>query len=298
MLPTNALSIDVEDYFHVSGFERDIPREHWDRFHVRLVDNTRRLLDILARHQVRATFFVLGWVAQRFPYLVREIHGRGHEVGSHSFWHRLVYEQAPEDFRQDLRRSRDVLQQLLGVPVNAYRAPSFSVTRQSLWALDILVEEGFVVDSSVFPVRHDRYGISSAPRQLHKVVTSAGEIWEFPPAVSTFGPVRIPVSGGGYFRLLPFGMTCRLLQRINTHAGQPFIFYLHPWEIDPDQPRLGLGSRLSRFRHNVNLASTESKLAALLATFRFAPVGEVISSYEGRRREPASPCHVYAEQPT
>ncbi len=298
MLPTNALSIDVEDYFHVSGFERDIPREHWDRFHVRLVNNTRRLLDMLARFQVRATFFMLGWVATRYPRLVREIHASGHEVGSHSFWHRLVYDQTPADFREDLRRSRDVLQELLGVPVTAYRAPSFSITRDSLWAMEILAEEGFVVDSSVFPVRHDRYGISTAPRRLHKIATNAGEIWEFPPAVSTLGTIRIPVSGGGYFRLLPFAITSRLLSRINTRAGQPFVFYLHPWEIDPEQPRLGLGSRLSRFRHTVNLASTEDKLAALLAIFRFAPLGEVINSYGVKQGESASCCHVYAEQQT
>jgi polysaccharide deacetylase family protein (PEP-CTERM system associated) len=271
----NAFTVDVEDYFQVSAFERHIRREKWDHYESRVVRNTHRVLRMLNRRNVRATFFILGWVANRHPRLVREIHRDGHEIGSHSYWHRLVYEQTSEEFRADLRRSRDVLQDAIGEPVTAYRAPSFSITSASLWAIDILVEEGFEVDSSIFPIHHDRYGIPQAERKLHRLAASAGALWEFPPSVCRLLGLNVPVSGGGYFRLYPLWWTLFCVKKLQR-AGEPYMFYVHPWELDPEQPRLRLGSRISRFRHHVNIARNERKLDALLRTVRFGRVTDVI----------------------
>ena len=276
----NAFTVDVEDYFQVSAFEKHVARSQWDQYASRVVDNTQRILRLLNRHDVQATFFVLGWVADRYPDLVREIHHAGHEVGSHSFWHRLVYDLSPEEFRDDLRRSRDVLEDLIGASVTAYRAPSFSITKRSLWALEILIEEGFCVDSSIFPIHHDRYGIPGAKMSVHTLQTKAGQLWEFPPSVARFAGFNLPVSGGGYFRLYPFALTRYCLNRLNRTRQEAFMFYVHPWEVDPEQPRLGVGSRMSRFRHHVNLSSTERKLEALLGNFRFGRLCDVIQQAE------------------
>jgi polysaccharide deacetylase family protein (PEP-CTERM system associated) len=273
----NALTIDVEDYFQVSGFESDISRSEWTHFECRVEQNTDRLLDLFARHEVKATFFVLGWIADRYPQVVRRIYDGGHEIGSHSYWHRLVYQQSPDEFRDDLRRSRDVLEAIIGRPVTMYRAPSFSITKRSLWALPILVEEGIEVDSSVYPVVHDRYGIPGFPTVPHQVDTRSGPIWEVPPAVSKFASIHLPVGGGGYFRLLPVSVTSYFLKRFNRREARGFTFYLHPWEVDAAQPRLSQGKAISRFRHYVNLAKTESKLDSLIAKFRFGPLGELVS---------------------
>jgi len=272
----NAFSVDVEDYFQVSAFESHIRRDEWDRFESRVVANTHRILELLDRHNVRATFFVLGWVARRHPQLVRDIHGGGHEIGSHGYWHRLIYEQTPEEFRQDLRESRDVLAEIIGQPITAYRAPSFSITKRSLWALDILAEEGFLIDTSVFPVYHNRYGIPDFEPRIQRIETPAGPIHEFPPSVVRLARLNVPVSGGGYFRLYPLSWTLHCLARINRRLQQPFMFYVHPWEVDPGQPRLRVGSRTSRFRHCVNLAKTEHKLDVLLQKFRFGRLCDVI----------------------
>ncbi|MCH8048440.1 MAG: DUF3473 domain-containing protein [Planctomycetes bacterium] len=280
MSPINAFTVDVEDYFQVSAFEKHVARSQWDQYASRVVDNTQRILRLLNRHDVQATFFVLGWVADRYPDLVREIHHAGHEVGSHSFWHRLVYDLSPEEFRDDLRRSRDVLEDLIGASVTAYRAPSFSITKRSLWALDILSEEGFCVDSSIFPIHHDRYGIPGAKTSVHTLQTKAGQLWEFPPSVARFAGFNLPVSGGGYFRLYPFALTRYCLNRLNRTRQEAFMFYVHPWEVDPEQPRLGVGSRMARFRHHVNLSSTERKLDALLGKFRFGRLCDVIQQAE------------------
>ncbi len=276
----NAFTVDVEDYFQVTAFEKHVARSQWDQYASRVVDNTQRILRLLNRHDVQATFFVLGWVADRYPDLVREIHHAGHEVGSHSFWHRLVYDLSPEEFRDDLRRSRDVLEDLIGASVTAYRAPSFSITKRSLWALDILSEEGFCVDSSIFPIHHDRYGIPGAKTSVHTLQTKVGQLWEFPPSVARFAGFNLPVSGGGYFRLYPFALTRYCLNRLNRTRQEAFMFYVHPWEVDPEQPRLGVGSRMSRFRHHVNLSSTERKLEALLGKFRFGRLCDVIQQAE------------------
>lgn len=272
----NAFTVDVEDYYHVSAFEKDIDRSSWGEFQSRVEANTLKIADLLDQHQVQGTFYILGWVADRQPQLVRELHHRGHEIGSHSYWHRLVYSQTPDEFRDDLRRSRDVLQDIIGESVTSYRAPSFSITKQSLWALDILVEEGFRIDSSIFPVRHDRYGIADARRDIHTIDTAAGSIYEFPASVVRWTQMNLPVSGGGYFRLYPLAWTQYCLSRINCKDRRPFMFYVHPWEVDPAQPRMPVQSRLARWRHYVNLQSTYPKLGALLSRFRFGLVRDVV----------------------
>ena len=273
----NAFTVDVEDYFQVSAFEKHVPRDQWERWESRVEANTHRLLRLLDQHGVKATFFVLGWVGERYPQLVRDIHACGHEIGSHGYWHRLIYEQTPDEFRTDLRRSRDVLQEAIGQPVTAHRAASFSITKQSLWALEILVEEGFLVDSSVFPIHHDRYGIPGAERKLHRMTTASGPLWEFPPSVARFAGLNVPVSGGGYFRLYPLPWTLYCLRRINRAQQQPYIFYIHPWEFDPEQPRIHTASRTSRFRHYVNLDHSERKLGRLLRHFHFGRLCDVIA---------------------
>ncbi|MBI1313465.1 DUF3473 domain-containing protein [bacterium] len=281
---THAMTVDVEDYFHVSGFADRISPREWDDYPSRVVASTQRILRVLDAQQTAATFFVLGWVANRFPELVREIRQSGHEIGCHSYWHRLVYELSPEEFRADLIASRDVLQDITGEPIRLYRAPSFSITRRSLWALQILVEEGFTGDSSVYPVYHDRYGIPEADPAPHCIVTPAGTLDEFPGTALRFAALRLPVSGGGYFRLYPFRFSCFCLDRYSRQSNRPFVFYIHPWEVDPDQPRLP-GRLLSRFRHYQNLATTEHKLNALLPRFRFATMTDSLASIADSPRE-------------
>ncbi len=273
--PANAFTVDVEDYFHVSAFAKHIDRGSWDGYPSRVVPNTQRILRLLETAHVQAIFFVLGWVAERHPGLVREIHQAGHEIASHSYWHKLVYEMTPEDFRADLRQSKAVLEDIIGEPVTAYRAPSFSITRKSLWALDILAEEGLQFDSSIFPIRHDRYGIPGAKTDVHQVATRHGPLWELPPSTVRVAGVNLPVGGGGYFRLYPWAWTRRALERLNRQ-GRPFVFYVHPWEVDPQQPRLSCGTVLSRFRHYVNLSATEGKLQRLMERFRFGPLSQVV----------------------
>jgi polysaccharide deacetylase family protein (PEP-CTERM system associated) len=276
--PLHAFTVDVEDYFQVSAFERFVSREHWDGFSSRVAANTGRILKILEEHRVRGTFFILGWVAERCPELIREISAAGHEVGSHGYWHRLIYSQTPAEFRADVRRSIEILEDIVGLPVTAYRAPSFSVTAKSIWATEILVEEGILVDSSVVPVRHDLYGMPGARTGLHRLETPAGALWEFPPAIDRLlGLVSLPVGGGGYFRLYPFWFTQWRLRRLEAQ-GEALMFYIHPWEVDPDQPRLHASLR-SSFRHYQNLRSTASKLDRLLKTFRFGPICDVLANH-------------------
>jgi polysaccharide deacetylase family protein (PEP-CTERM system associated) len=279
----NALTIDVEDYYQVSAFEPYIDRSQWDSFESRVVANTRSVLELLKDHRVKATFFVLGWTAERFPEMVREILDEGHEIGSHGYWHRLVYRQSPDEFRADIRRADDALRAITEAPVTAYRAPSFSITAKSLWALDVLAEEGFRIDSSVFPIHHDRYGIPGAKTGIHRLETSAGSLWEFPPSVMTVGPWNLPVSGGGYFRLYPISWTLQCLGRL-SRAKSPFMFYLHPWELDPDQPRLNLGSPVTRFRHYVNLRRTRDKLNRLLQEYRFGRISDALQEASASRQ--------------
>ncbi len=271
----NALTVDVEDYFHVSAFADAIRRSDWDTRQLRVEDNTQRLLDLFEDNGVKATFFVLGWVAERLPALVGDIAARGHEVACHGYSHQLVYNQTPQEFRDETLRARDLLEDIVQRPVRGYRAASYSITERSRWALDILAEAGFVYDSSIFPVHHDRYGIPGAPQYPYTLDTPAGhKLVEFPlSTVKLFG-MRLPIAGGGYFRLYPYPFSRSGLGRIN-HGGRPFIFYLHPWEIDPQQPRVSAGW-VSRFRHYNNLHRCEARLKRLLADFSFGTAEDVL----------------------
>lgn len=270
----NAMTVDVEDYFHVSVFDGIVPRHQWDGLDSRVCRNTQRLLTIFEHAGVHATFFVLGWVAERFPALVRDIAAAGHEIASHGHGHRLVYDLTRTAFRDDVRRSKDLLEAASGAPVYGYRAPSYSVTDRSLWALDVLIEEGFRYDASIFPIRHDRYGIPASPRHPY-VVQREYSLVEAPASTVRCGPFNLPVAGGGYFRILPYAWTRWGISRLNQAEREPAIFYLHPWEIDPDQPRLPT-TALGRFRHYRNLSKTESRLRALLAEFRFSTMADVL----------------------
>jgi polysaccharide deacetylase family protein (PEP-CTERM system associated) len=277
----NALTVDLEDYFHVTAFERRVARRSWDAFPSRVVPNTQRLLDLFESHRVHGTFFVLGWIAERFPQLIRAIAESGHEIACHSYWHRLVYQMTPTEFRDDLRQARHVIEDAIGDRLLAYRAPSWSITRSSLWALDILAEEGFTYDSSIFPIYHDRYGIPDAHPYPHALSNGAAPLVEFPGSVVRLWKLNIPVSGGGYFRLYPVSWTARLLRRINERSGQPFMFYIHPWELDPSQPRVY--GRCRAWRHYINLASTTAKLDWLLTQFRFGRMADVLEDYFATR---------------
>ncbi len=273
------LSFDVEEYFQVSGFARRVPIDTWDSFESRVRRPTERILELLADHGVQATFFVLGWIARRHRELVRQIAEAGHEIGSHSDRHQLVYDQSPEEFREDLRRSKDVLEEITGKPVRSFRAPSFSITRRSLWALDVLVESGFRYDASVFPIVHDRYGIPDAPLRIHRIERAAGTLIEVPGTVARVCGMRLPVGGGGYLRLYPWFVTRRLLRRIERRDRRPVVVYVHPWELDPNQPRLAAASRMSRFRHYVNLHTTEAKLKRLLTSFSWDRLDRCVEAW-------------------
>ncbi len=271
----NAFTVDVEDYFQVGAFADRIPTSSWDDFEGRVVPNTRSVLDLLEKHQVRGTFFILGWTAQHYPELVREIQRGGHEIGSHSHWHQLIYEMTPEEFADDLKLSCRIIEDITSEPVKMFRAPSFSVTGQSLWALDILAENGIEFDSSIFPVHHDRYGIPDAEPFPYRIENEQGGLWEFPPSVyRVANRMNLPVAGGGYFRLYPARLTIECIHRINR-SGQPFMFYIHPWEVDPEQPRLPCGWR-SRFRHYQNLGSTHRKLDRLLGEVSFGTMTDAL----------------------
>jgi polysaccharide deacetylase family protein (PEP-CTERM system associated) len=237
--------------------------------------NTERLLELFEERSVRATFFILGWVAEHCPGLVRQIAWAGHEIGCHGYNHQMIGRAGETEFREDIHRAKGVLQETCGVEVKCYRAPSYSVTGQTLWALEILHRAGFEYDSSIFPVVHDQYGIPGAPRFPHyRVLADGGRILEFPPSTLSVYGANLPIAGGGYFRLLPYGFTAWGLRRINQKEAQPAMFYLHPWEIDPAQPRVEAPWR-SRFRHYQNLHSTEDKLIRLLEEFAWAPLTEV-----------------------
>lgn len=273
--PDHILSVDVEDYFHVEAFAGVVSRESWDEYPCRVVENCRRLLDILDRYQAKATFFVLGWVADRFPAIVFEIRNRGHELACHSFWHRKVNSLSPAQFRADTREACDVIEQAASVRVSGYRAPTWSITTGSLWAFDILAEEGFEYDSSIYPIHHDLYGIPGAQRHAYTHVCKNGEsLLEFPPATARVGGVNFPAAGGGYLRIFPLAYTHWVFRQFEK-ARQPLVLYLHPWEIDPEQPRIQ-GPLKSRFRHYTNLHRTQERLEELLQRYRFVPFREHI----------------------
>ena len=272
----NAMTVDVEDYFHVSAFASSIQSAQWDSYPCRVEANTDRLLALFSDNGIQATFFVLGWVAERYPALVRSIAAQGHEIACHGYSHRLVYHQTLEEFRGETARSKQVLEDLAQTPVLGYRAASYSITLKSLWALDILVDLGFAYDSSIFPVRHDRYGIPGGSREPYRLTTPSGKsLIEFPLTTVELARYRLPVSGGGYFRLFPYFLTRMALASVNRREQRPFIFYLHPWEVDPEQPRVKTGW-LSRFRHYNNLERCEPRLRQLMADFEFGTAAEVL----------------------
>jgi polysaccharide deacetylase family protein (PEP-CTERM system associated) len=277
MTMKNALTIDVEDYYHVSAFESVIPVDAWEGYESRVERNTMRFLEIFDAHSVKATFFVLGWVAERHPELVRTLAAQGHEVASHGYSHRRIYTQTPGVFRAETQRSKQLLEDCIGRPIRGYRAATYSITRQNLWALDILEEAGFAYDSSIFPIHHDLYGIPDYPRFCHRLETHPGLV-EFPLSTLRFGTKTLPIAGGGYFRLFPYAVTRCGIGQLNRRERQPAVVYLHPWEIDPGQPRIA-ASRLSRFRHYLNLDRTEVKLHRLLQDFAFAPMAEVLQGW-------------------
>jgi len=271
----NVMSIDVEDYFQVASLAESISVSEWDTIAPRVVDNTYRLLDLFDRYEIKATHFVLGWVAERFPELVKEIDSRGHEVASHGYSHQLIYNQSPELFKNETIKSKSILEDITGKEVLGYRAASYSITNKSLWALDILVETGFKYDSSIFPVKHDRYGISNSPRDPYILTTpSEHKIIEFPLSTYKILDYSLPVSGGGYFRLYPYWLSRYFFKQINK-KNKPFAFYLHPWEVDPDQPRVD-ASWLSKFRHYNNLDVCLNRLESLLNDFDFMTMDEKI----------------------
>jgi len=274
----NAMTVDIEDYFHVSGFEDVVRREDWHAFPSRVETNTKRLLAIFADHSVKATFFVLGWVADHFRPLVKEIHAAGHEIGCHSYWHRLVYEQTPAQFREDTHSAKAILEDITGTPVLGYRAPSYSIVRQTLWAFDVLAMEGFSYDSSVYPILRDRYGIPDAPRFPYPVRANGICLTEVPLATVRLLGANVPVAGGGYLRLFPERFTNWAIRRVNHREGMPVVSYIHPWELDPDQPRLR-GDRLSTFRHYFNLDETERRLRSMLQEHRFSPVRDLVATF-------------------
>jgi polysaccharide deacetylase family protein (PEP-CTERM system associated) len=266
---SNALTVDVEDYYHVAALSSKIHRDSWATQESRVVSNTQKLLELFAHHNVRSTFFVLGCVAEQHPRIVKEIITNGHEVASHGYSHRLVYEQSPQEFYLETRRSKQLLEDQAGVSVNGYRAASYSIVRRSLWALDILAELGFKYDSSIFPVHHDRYGIPDAKREPNTLTTpNNSRIVEWPLSTAQLFGQSIPVAGGGYFRIFPYWLTRWGLGSINKKEHRPFVFYLHPWEIDPEQPRFST-NWLSQFRHYTNLDKCEGRLRQLLGEFRF-----------------------------
>lgn len=274
----HCLSFDVEEHFQVSAFESPMRRRHWEQFESRVQVNTEKLLELLDKRGVHATFFVLGWVAERYPALVRRIASAGHEVASHGYAHELITSQTPVVFREDIRKAKGILESILSQPVLGYRAPSFSITRDTMWATQILVEEGYIYDSSIFPVLHDRYGVPSANPELHQLLTTSGLLWEVPPSTVKCLGVRLPVAGGGYFRLYPYAVLRALLRKLEGE-GSPLVMYMHPWEFDPDQPRME-GSIVSRMRHYMNLDKTEGRMRALLEDFSFAPIRQVFPQIE------------------
>ncbi|HVF63996.1 MAG TPA: XrtA system polysaccharide deacetylase [Casimicrobiaceae bacterium] len=266
------MTIDVEDYFQVSAFEREIPRADWERLPGRVERNVERILELLDAHHARATFFTLGWVAQRYPGLVRRITDAGHELASHGFGHARASDQEPEAFFDDISRAKSILQDLSGTAVNGYRAPSFSVGPANPWAFECIARAGYRYSSSVYPIRHDHYGAPTFPRFATEV---APGLVELPVTTLRVFSVNWPAGGGGYFRLLPYNLSRWSLQRIHRIDGRPAMFYFHPWEIDPDQPRVARASMKTRFRHYLNLNRMQSRLVRLLSDFRWDRIDRV-----------------------
>jgi len=275
------LSVDVEDYFQVEAFADYVRVDSWDSWPSRVERNTRRVLELFARYEAKATFFFVGWVADRFPSLVREVQAQGHEVACHSYWHQCIYKLTPEQFKADTQLAIDVIEQAAGTSVKGYRAPSWSITRESLWAPEILKELGFVYDSSVFPVHHDLYGLPGAKRFPYQHSFRDGSVLpEYPPTTVKIAGATLPAAGGGYLRLMPLSFTDWAFRQVES-AGERVVVYFHPWEVDPEQPRIAARLK-SRFRHYTNLKQMEHRITHLLQTYKFKPFRDII---EGRSRE-------------
>ena len=277
----HAMTIDVEDYFHVAAFRNVVRPNQWNQQPSRVVNSTHRILQLFADKNIHGTFFVLGWVAERYPELVKEISALGHEVASHGYSHQLIYGQTPEVFRAETLRSKQILEDLSQAAILGYRAASYSITHKSLWALDILTELGFTWDSSIFPVYHDNYGIPDTPNEPYRIQTRSGlMLTEFPLTAAKVAGLNIPAAGGGYFRQFPYPLFKLLFQRASQGNSVPKIFYLHPWEVDPDQPRFTDASWLSRFRHYTNLEKCETRLKRLINDFAFGTLSDSLQSFK------------------
>jgi polysaccharide deacetylase family protein (PEP-CTERM system associated) len=271
------MTVDVEDFYHVSAFADHIDRRNWHCYPSRVESNTDAVLRMFADHDVRATFFMLGWVAERCPHLVRRIVAAGHELASHGFAHTQIHKQTPDEFRTDVRRTKRLLEDIAGVSVKGFRAPSFSITADTMWAFDILAEEGYAYSSSIYPIRHDHYGLPDAPRFAFRP-REEHEILEIPVTTITAFNRNLPCGGGGYFRLLPYNISRWAMRRVGRVDGQPCIFYFHPWEIDPGQPRQRGLPLKTRFRHYTSLRRMEGRLRAVLADFEWDRVDRVFLS--------------------
>jgi len=267
------MSVDVEDYFQVSAFESHIPHADWHKFECRVEVNTGRILDLFAEYDCKATFFTLGWVAERYPGLVKRIVAEGHELASHGYEHIRVTGQDREQFREDVVRTKAILEDLGGVRIRGYRAASYSIGRDNLWALEVLQETGHEYSSSIYPIRHDLYGMPEAQRFAHHI--NDLDILEIPVTTLELSGRKFPCGGGGYFRLLPYAVSKWALDHVNRVDGQPCNFYFHPWEIDPDQPRQHDIGLKTRFRHYLNLRRVESRLKTLLSDFNWSRMDDV-----------------------
>ena len=270
----NAISFDIEEHFQVAAFDCAARRRHWSTQESRVERNTQVILDVLDKRGIKATMFVLGWVAERNPSLVKRIVEAGHELASHGYGHELITVQNPQVFREDVSRAKKILEDIGSKPVLGYRAPTFSITKESEWALPILVEEGYRYDSSIVPIVHDYYGIPGANPTIHTLNTDSGPIVEVPPSTCRLAGLTLPIAGGGYFRLFPYPLLKKLLRRVEGQ-GQPLIMYLHPWELDPSQPRMR-GSFFSQFRHYLNLDKVHGRLTRLLQDFSFGPIQNLL----------------------
>ncbi|MBM3251445.1 MAG: DUF3473 domain-containing protein [Candidatus Omnitrophica bacterium] len=267
----NALTVDLEEWYHISGIDEFLENIDLNKFANRVFNNTVKLLDIFSKHNVKATFFVLGSIAERFPALIKRVDQEGHEIATHGFYHTQIYKQTPEEFSGELKNAIKLLSDIIGKKILGFRAPDFSITNKSLWALDILIEQGIKYDCSVFPIKHPRYGIAGAPRLAYKIKDG---LIEFPPSTIRILNLNFPVAGGAYLRILPYNIIKAAIGHLNR-GNNPANIYIHPWEIDPDQPRIKMPfSR--RFAHYTNLYSTEKKLESLLKNFKFATVKEVL----------------------
>jgi len=275
------MTVDVEDYYHVAAFEKVIAPKTWDQWPSRVVSNTNRILALFQQANIKATFFILGWVAERHPTLIKEIKAQGHEIASHGYSHQLIYNQTEQVFREETAKSKKILEDLIQTPITGYRAASYSITHQSLWALDALAELGFTWDSSIFPVHHDRYGIPSSPRSPYIIKTNTGQqLTEFPLTTANIFGQSIPAAGGGYFRQYPYSLSRWLFNRASQNQTQAQIFYLHPWEVDPAQPKVEGLSWLSRFRHYTNLDRCLPRLRRMVNDFSFGTVSQSLNSVQ------------------